>query len=261
MAFDAPAGDAAPRPRRRRGAGTVLAILGAILGIAVLAVVADVLGRQMAEAEFEHQLEANLPASVTGTVDVDIHGVSFLAQLAAQRYEHVSISSADLVAAGIPLLVEAELADVTAGATPVAGRLDGTVTLSPDAANALVTIPGATSELAFGDGTVAFTSEVEVLGFPLAVDAEGTVGLDGREVVVDLTSLRFQAGGLEANPQDIWPELGDSRIPICAEQYLPQGVALSGLDVAPDGVTARFAAQDLALDEASLATTGSCDAG
>lgn len=261
MATAIPVGRAAPGPRRRRRAWTLVAVIGAVLGLAALAVAADLLGRQMAEAEFEHQLEENLPPGVTGTFDVDIHGLSFLAQLIGQRYEEVEVSSGDLAAAGVPLVLHGTLYDVTTGAVPVAGRLEGDLRLSPEAANSLVTIPGATSELAFGDGTVAFTSSVEVLGFPMAVDAIGSVGLDGREIVVDLTSLRFQAGGLEADPQDIWPELGDSRIPICVEQHLPQGVRLSDLSVAPDGVTASFAAEQLPLDEASLATRGSCDAG
>lgn len=261
MASTRPSTPHDPARQGRRRAWTIVAVVGAVLGIAILAVVADIVGRQMGEAQLERQLEANLPAGTTGTFDVTIHGFSFLAQLAQQRYEQVDIASGDLAAAGIPLVLEGSLFDVTAGDAPVAGRLEGDLRLSPEAANALITIPGATSGLTFGDGTVAFTSSIDVLGFPLAVDAAGTVALEGHDVVIDLTSLRFQAGGLDADPQDIWPEFGDARIPVCVEQYLPAGVRLADLAVSPDGITASFAAEQLPLDEASLATRGTCAAG
>lgn len=248
----------APGPRRRRRGLIALVVAGSALLLGILGVVADVIARNMAEAEFAHQLEQSLPTGASGHFQVDIHGFSFLWQALQQRYERVEVRSDDLSAAGIPLVLEAEAKDVSTGAAPVAGSLDGSLRLSPEAANSLVTIPGATSQMTFGDGTVAFTSEVSVLGFPMGVDAEGTVGLDGHEIIVDLTTLRFQMGGMDADPHDIWPEFGSSRIPICVEQWLPQGVRLSDLHVAPDGVTARFEAEQLKLDEASLAQHGSC---
>jgi hypothetical protein len=52
--------------------------------------------------------------------------------------------------------------------------------------------------------------------------------------------------------------LGEDPLAVCVAEYLPEGVDVHDLAITPGTVTVELRAQELMLDEASLARTGTC---
>lgn len=233
----------------------IILILGAF---AAALIVAEFLGRTIAQSELEARIEQELPEGVAGHVDARIGGGLFLPQFVSGNFSEVSLTSRDLKAGVLPLEVSAKLTGVHLEGQPHADHVQGTVTLTPEAAGQAIGIPGVVENLEFRDGQLAFVSEVKVLGVPIGVDVVAGLGLSNGQVMLDVQQTKAHLGEVSIDPNSIWPGLGDGGLPVCGEEYLPDEVNLTDLTVRTTGVVATFSGDNLPLDAQHLASRGSC---
>lgn len=255
--------EAAPPPRRRlSGAARAWIIVGAILvGIAVLLVIADIVVRGIAEQQVAEQIEADLPDGVEGQVDVSIGGFSVLAQYLSGTMDNVALSAPELTVEGSPIAVEVNLQGVPVDfASPVA-QVNATVTADEAAVNDLIAIAGVEGGLTLGDNAVAYSQTIELFSLPIPINVEVTATpvAAGDTVVLDSVGLDVSAGGGSLDLTGIAERvIGDNPIEICVAERLPEGVEVTAIQVTEGSVRIVAEARDLRVDEASLATTGSC---
>ncbi|WP_448003951.1 LmeA family phospholipid-binding protein [Agromyces bauzanensis] len=247
------------RPRRRAGRiwGTVAAI---IVAFAALLVVADVVVRDIAEDRFGEQIRANLPDGIDGEVDVKIGGFSVIAQYLAGTMDRIELSAPELDVNGTPVAVdvigEGVPVDLASPVTAVAG----TITVDEESLSRLVTVPGVNGAFTLGDGVVGYAGTIEVLGLSLDYSATARPTAAGETVLLLPEGVEITSGaGVVDVSVVVGRLLGDDPLAICVAQYLPEGVEVHDLAIAPGTATVELRAKGLMLDEASLARTGSCD--
>lgn len=253
--------EASAPPRRRNRAARAWIIVGVIVVVlAALVVVADLVVRNVAEARFADEVEANLPDGVGGEVDVTLGGFSVIAQYLSGSMDRVELSAPQLTVDGVPIAVDVVGEGVPVDLAAPVDRMTATVEADAEAINRLIQVQGVEGDLAFGDGTVGYTDSIRFLGLPVEfsvtarpVAAGDTVLLEPEGVEVGALGGSFDASGL------VDRILGDDPIPVCVAEHLPQGVEVQQIVVRPDGATVALQADGLRLDEASLATKGSCD--
>jgi hypothetical protein len=248
--------------RRGRAARIWITVIAIVVVLGGLLVVADVVVRNIAEQQVADQLEQNLPDGVEGDVDVTIGGVSVIAQYLSGSMDRVELSAPELAVAGVPISVEVEARDVPPRLDAPVGHVTATIEADEAAVNQLVQVPGVRGELAFGDGTVGYSDTVEVFGLPIDYTATARPVAAGEQVLLEPIGVEVGAGGGVIDVSDLVDRLmGDEPIPVCVAAYLPEGVEVQRIAVQPDAVSVGLEASGLSLDEASLATTGTCPAG
>ncbi len=89
----APSADGSGRSPRGRAARVWITVVAVVAALAALVVVADVITRNVAEARFAEEIEANLPDGVEGDVGVTIGGLSVIAQYLSGTMQHVELSA------------------------------------------------------------------------------------------------------------------------------------------------------------------------
>ena len=253
----APPADRRPRGRAARIWITVVAI---VVALVALVVVADVIVRNIAEARFAEEIEANLPDGVEGDVGVTIGGLSVIAQYLSGTMQRVELSAPELDVEGVPIAVDVVGEGVPVDLASPVGHLTATIEADAAAVNRLIDVQGIEGELAFGDGTVGYTDSVRFLGFPIEFTVTARPTAAGDTVLLEPVGVDVAAGGGSIDVSGIVDRLlGDDPIPVCVAEHLPAGVEVQQLTVEPAGATVALQADGLRLDEASLATLGSCD--
>lgn len=246
-----------PRGRATRIWITVVAI---VVALVALVVVADVILRNVAEARFAEEIEANLPDGVEGDVAVTIGGLSVIAQYLSGSMQHVELSAPELIVEGVPIAVDVVGRGVPVDLASPVEHLTATLEADEAAVNHLVDVQGIAGELAFGDGTVGYTDSVRLLGFPIEFTVTARPTAAGDTVLLEPVGVDVAAGGGSIDVSGIVDRLlGDDPLPVCVAERLPAGVEVQQLTVEPTGATVILEASGLRLDEASLATTGTCD--
>ncbi len=248
-------------PRRRTSGGTrALIVVGMILVVVVgLLVLVETVGRGIAERNIATSIEQSLPEGVEGEVDVQIRGVSALWQVLRGSMDEIVASAPDLDVYGVPVD-----ATVTGYGVPLAqgGTVERAVAVASvdeAAVDAIAEAQGVTGGLELGEGTVAYTDEITVFGFPIGFSITAEPEAAGDRVLLAPVAAEVLAGGGSIDASGLVDRvLGGEPLPICVADRLPEGVEVTGLDVASDGVTVRLAASDVPLVEDTLATTGSC---
>lgn len=233
--------------RRRSGCLVVLAVV--LLIVAGVLVVADRVGRGVAEERVAEQLAQR--GGLAGTPDVEIDGFPFLTQAIGGEYEDIRIhltaeelgqpagTRADVSLRG----VQVALSDALSGSVeeiPV-DRVDGTATLSYDLL--AEQLGGDTTLAPEGDG-IRLTQTVEVLGFDVGLTAFGTVALEGQDVVIDVQDASAGAVDVPGFVVDQAAERLDLRY---AVPTLPFGLQLTSVVPAAEGVDVRVEATDTVL--------------
>jgi LmeA-like phospholipid-binding len=253
----APTADRRPRGRAARIWITVVAI---VVALVALVVVADVIVRNIAEARFAEEIEANLPDGVEGDVGVTIGGLSVIAQYLSGTMQRVELSAPELDVEGVPIAVDVVGEGVPVDLASPVGHLTATIEADAAAVNRLIDVQGVEGELAFGDGTVGYTDSVRFLGFPIEFTVTARPTAAGDTVLLEPVGVDVAAGGGSIDVSGIVDRLlGDDPIAVCVAEHLPAGVEVQQLTVSPTGATVALQADGLRLDEASLATLGSCD--
>lgn len=248
----------ASRPRRRPGrVWAILAVLVVVL--AALLVVADLVVRSIAEQRFGEQIRANLPEGVDGEVDVTIGGLSVIAQYLSGTMERVEFSAPELDVNGAPVAVDVVGEGVPVDlASPVA-RIAGTITADEASLNRLVAVAGVEGGFTLGDGVVGYAGTLELLGLAIDYSVTARPTAAGGSVLLLPEGVDVGAGGDAVDVSGLVDRLlGEDPLVICVAEYLPEGVDVHDLAVTPDAVTVELRAQELMLDEASLARTGTC---
>lgn len=247
-------------PRRRNRAARIWITLLVILGVLVaLVVVADLIVRNVAEQRVAEQLEQNLPDGVEGDVHVRLGGFSVIAQYLAGSMEQVELSAPELTVNGVPIAVHVEAQDVPPALDAPVGRATATIEASEASVNSLIEVPGVQGDVVLGDGAVAYSDTVRLLGLPIeyTVTARPTAG--GDTVFLEPTGVEVGAGGGAIDVSGLADRiLGDDPIPVCVAEYLPVGVDVQQIAVEPGSATVTLGATGISLDEQSLATRGSC---
>ncbi|MDR6904546.1 hypothetical protein J2X63_000232 [Agromyces sp. 3263] len=258
--------DAAP-PRRRlsRAARIWITVVAIVVALVALVVVADIVIRNVAEARVAEEIRANLPDEVSGDVDVTIGGFSVIAQYLSGSMQQVELSAPELAVQGVPVSVDVVAQDVPVDLASPVGQLTATIQASPEAVNQLVAsqgIEGVDGDLTFGDGTVGYTGSVSLLGFPIDYTVTARPTAAGDTVLLEPVGVELGSGGGSFDVSGLVDRLlGDDPVPVCVAQYLPEGVEVQQIAVAPAGAVVTLEGDGLRLDQATLSQTGSCPAG
>ena len=223
-----------------------MVLLALLTGVVV---VVDRVAVGIAEDRVAQQIAER--AGLAGTPEVDITGFPFLTQAVAGRWSDVRVeltadqlgqpagTRADVSMRGVRL----PLLDAVSGAVdevPVE-RVDGTATLSYDL---LAEAVGGNTTLTPEAGGVRITRTVEALGVEVPVTATGTLGLDGQELVMDVTEAEAAGADVPGFVLDRADDLLDLRY---AVPTLPFGLQLTGVRPESDGVHVRVEATDTVL--------------
>jgi hypothetical protein len=236
-----------------------------VVALVALVVVADLVIRNVAEARVAEEIQANLPDGVSGDVDVTIGGFSVIRQYLSGSMDQVELSAPELAVQGVPIGVVVLAQDVPVDLASPVGRLTATIQASPEAVNQLVAaqdIEGVDGDLAFGDGTVAYTGSARLLGFPIEYTVTARPTAAGDTVLLEPVGVEVGSGGGSFDVSGLVDRLlGDDPVPVCVAQYLPEGVEVQQIAVDPTGAVVTLEGDGLRLDEATLSQTGSCPAG
>lgn len=249
--------EAKPVARRRgRGFGIfVFVLLGIVVVLGILAVVADLVVRTVAEDQAEKQISQQL-GDAAGPVDVQIGGFSMLWQLVQGTIEQATISSAGSSGG---LSFDFDVRDVPTDLSGSTGAITGTVTADAATVNGLAAVQESGGAISFGDGQVTYARDftIPLVNTVVPVDVVATPSITSEGRVISLTpttaSLRDTSVSL-----DLAPFIGGYAFDVCAAQYLPQGTTLTAVDVTPSAATLDVTSPGLPISSSGIGTKGSC---
>lgn len=251
---------AAPSPSRsgRTTGRVLLVLLVVVLVLGAIAVVADIVVRQVAQQQIAASIEQELPEGVEGEVDVRIGGFSVIAQYLSGRMDEVELSAPELAVQGSPMAVRIVGRGVPTDLSKPVGHLDGTITIGQDSLNALVDAPEI-GDVTLGDGTIGYEASASVLGLDVDYSATATAEAAGEQVLLTPVDVTVGALGGSIDVSELVTRLlGDEPVAVCVAEQLPEGLRVERIEVSPGVATVRFGAERFVLDEASLSTKGSC---
>lgn len=253
------------RPRRRRGGAGWFSLFAIVAVLAAIVVVGDRVAAKYATDELRGELVAELSShgvQYTSTT-VTIGGFPFLTQVAAGRYDDITIDMSNVRLESstgrevtLPTLhvvatgVEANTADVMRGtAKVVADQVTGTAVVSFGTLETLVDYTRySLSEVKFTESTggLKVTAKADVLGTQVPIAATAEVSVVDGALAVKLRDA--QAVGLEA-PAPVRDYLGGLVQSTLAAQLpqLPFGLTLDQVVVQPDGLAITATGADVPL--------------
>lgn len=253
-------GDAPARPaRRRRALRRALLSVGVVVVAVGLFFAADAVVRQIAVNMTRDQIEKSLPSDVTAkNLSVTVDGFSVIAQLMTGRLEKVELRSSDVRVQGNRVSASVVARGVPLDSSKPVQQIEGTMVIGQDAVNAFVDLPNGTT-VTLRRNEVGLKGTGQILGIDVGYTASVSPVLqNGDTVVLTPVSVSVSAGGGAFDVTRFAKDLVPSSIPICVAQYLPKGVEATGLAVHDRSATVAVSARDLALDERSLQSRGSC---
>ena len=247
--------ESVPR-RRRRGLGVVIALVVVVV-LAVGVVVADVSLRAYAEDRASSEIAASLPDTVDGDIEVSIDGFSFLQQYLSGTFERVTLDAPALTVSGVPVDAHVVATGVPADLSKPVGTASATLTLSQDAVNSVIEVPGAAT-LTLDDEAVGYDGTISFLGLTIDYLVTASVSVTPDSIVLTPQKATVTAGSAVVDASGALDAVLDESIPVCVASYLPQGVELADLTISPGQATVVLRASDLSIDETSLRTLGVC---
>ncbi|WP_156351852.1 MULTISPECIES: LmeA family phospholipid-binding protein [unclassified Agreia] len=248
-------GEANTKPRRRtRG---IVVLLATVVVLAVVVVVADIALRAYAEDRARAEISSSLPDTVDGKVDVEIGGFSFLQQYLSGTFDRVTLDAPALSVDGVPVTAHVEAEGVPTDLSKPVGAVSARLSLSEDAVNSVIQVPGAAA-LTLGDQSVGYDGSISVLGLTLEYLVTAGVSVTADSVVLTPETASLTAGSTVIDASSAVNAVLDTSIPLCIADRLPQGVTLTSLTVVPGSATVALSAADFTLDETSLRSMGTC---
>lgn len=249
----------APR-RRRHPLRNALVGLAVLLILAVVAlVVGDNLFRAAAQTQVERSVESSLPGGVTGTVHARIGGFSALQQWLRGRFDEVTLTSDGLRINGGTASAHVLVHGLPVDGTGSIRSASGTLTISQASLTNLAPLAAAdVSPPKLGDGSLTTSLQRSVLGVPITVDVTLVPSVRGKYVQLDPTKAQLRSGVISVPGTAIVHTLLPNGISVCAAEYLPPGVRLTGLHVHPGSADLAFTAGRLRLADLQRGATGSC---
>jgi hypothetical protein len=254
-----PGADAPARRRRPRWLKLLLGIGIPVVVIVVLLVVVDSAARAYAEQRVSDEIEKNLPSDVKGQVHTHIGGFSVLQQYLSGTFQRVELDAPQVVAKGAPLSAKVVATGVPADFSKPIADVTGTLTISQDSLNKLVQIPGATGDITLGSGTIGYDGSIDLLGLPVGYTVTATPKAAGDQVLLTADKASLKTGAGNVNLDRLLQALtSQGPFPVCAAQYLPEGVQVSDIQVTPGQATVTLTASDVVMDQKFLNSKGSC---
>lgn len=255
-----PAPASAPaRTARPRWLKTLVWTAVSLAALILVLVVADSVTRAVAESRVATEIEKNLPSTVKGDVTVHIGGFSVLAQFLAGSFESVDLEAPHATVNGAPLSASVHATGVPADFSKPIKSATGTLSISEASLNKLVTIPGATGDITLGNGVIGYDGTIDLLGLPVGYTVTATPKAAGDTVLLTPGKATVSAGSGDVNVTRLLQALTASGpFPVCAAQYLPDGVEVSDIQVTPNHATVTLTASDFVMDEKFLHSKGSC---
>jgi len=250
----------APAPRRRPRWQRLLLTVGIpVVAVVVLLVVVDSVARAYAEQRVSAEIEKNLPAGVSGQVSTHIGGFSVLQQYLFGSFERVELDAPRLVVQGAPLNATIVATGVPTDFSKPIADATGTLSIGPAALNTLVKIPGATGDITLGPGTIGYDGKIDLLGLPVGYTVTATPKADGKQVLLQPDKASLKTGAGSVNLGRLLEALtARGPFPVCAAQYLPDGVQVANIAVTPTEATVQLTASGFVLDQHFLTSKGSC---
>lgn len=245
-------------PRLSKRAKTVTIVVAAVIVLAVGVVVADFGLRAYAEGRVRAGIVDNLPANVTGDIDVTIGGGSFLQQYLAGSFDEVTLVTKDFEVDGVPIAATVVASDVPTDQTKPVPRASVSVSLSEEGVNRFLSIPGS-NRIVMGDGTVGYQGSFQVFGLTFGYDATAVAEPSGRDVRLTPNGATLSAGSASIDVGGALKAVIADPISICVAKYLPERVQLTSITPSPGQVTVTADATDLLLTADALKAPGSCD--
>ncbi|AAT88615.1 hypothetical protein Lxx06820 [Leifsonia xyli subsp. xyli str. CTCB07] len=155
-----------------------------LAALAILLVATDAIARSVLEQRVAAEIEKSLPETVKADVDVRIGGLSVLQQLLAGQFESVDLLAPRATVAGAPLSFRVHATGVpTDLGVPIASAT-GTLSVSQDSLNKLVTVPGVTGDLTLQQGAVGYDGRLDLLGLPVGYTVSAKPEAAGKEVLL-----------------------------------------------------------------------------
>lgn len=247
------------RRRRRRWPLVLLVVVVVVLALAgVAAAVADGIVRDRAEQQIAAGVESNLPEGVRGDVTARVDGFSVLLQLLQGSFDHVSLRTSGLTVAGADASGSAELYGVPVDGGSVS-RATVAMTVGQRAFRNLPALQKVDATAPqFGDGTVSTSLQQSFLGVAVTVKVALKPSLDGQVVHLAPSAATLTAGPASVPATAIVQQLLPDGLDICAAQYLPKPIELTGLQVRSGEIRATLAARDVDPTKLSADDTGTC---
>lgn len=254
--------------KRRRPARRLLVTLIVLLALVGIFFAADAGLRGYAQNRVASEIDAGLPAGVTGDVDVAIGGTSVIVQYLTGSFERVELTAPTLTVNDVPASVSIVATGVPTDTSQPIGHVDGTIDLDQAALNALLqtalaeadAAPAARdAELELGTDTVTYTGEMSVFGLAVGYQATATPSVTADSLVLTPTDAQVTSGAGSLDVSGLVNlALGENPISLCVAGYLPQGVTLSDVQTTPARARITLESSTLTLTEQSLTTLGSC---
>lgn len=256
MAF----GVESPRQREnKRWPKVVIGIAIAVVALVVAFFIADAVLRSVAEKKVSSEITSNLPSSVTGDVAVKIAGPSVIAQYLGGTFQQVSLNAPKLKVQGNPIDVEVVATGVPTDLSKPVGNVHGTLSADAATVNSFIKVPGSTSDLTLGNGTVSYHGKATLFGISIGYEVAVKPVPRAGSILLEPTHAKLTTGGFGFDVSKPLTQLLAANPPsVCVAQYLPKGVNITGITITSGTATVELDAPSLVLTQQALATKGSC---
>ena len=252
----------------RRPARRLLVTLLVVIVLVGVFFAVDAGLRGYAQTRIAGEIDANLPAGVTGDVDVAIGGTSVIVQYLTGSFERVELTAPALSVNDVPASVSIVATGVPTDTSRPIGHVDGAIDLDQAALNALLQTalaeadadPAARdAQLELGTDQITYTGELSVFGLSIGYQATATPSVTDDSLVLTPTDAQVTSGAGSLDVSSLVDlALGSTPISLCVADYLPQGVTLSAVQTTPERARITLESSTLTLTEQSLTTLGSC---
>jgi hypothetical protein len=249
----------APDQKKRHWIKRVIVAGGIVVLLVIAFFVADAALRAYAENRVADEIKGELPTGfIANDLTVDVGGFSIIGQYLAGSFDTVRLD-AHVTMNGVPASASIVAHEVPVDFTQPVGSITGSMVLDQDAANRLVKIPGATSKITFGDGTVGYSGAATLFGLPLTYTAVVVPTADGTTILLAPKSVKLTGGPAGLDLSGIVSQvLGDKPFPLCVAQFLPKGVTVTDISIHKGSANATVSARDIVLDQKTFENLGSC---
>lgn len=252
------AGGAPTKRRRRRRVGWIVAGI-VVVALAGAAVAGEFVFRAVATAQVAKTVEQSLPSGVTGSVHARLGGTSVLWQWLHGSFDDVTLTTSDLKINGGAASASVHVQGLPTTDSGTVRSATGTLTVSQATVRSLEPLKAAdVGEPTLGDGSISTSLQRTVLGIPITVGVTLTPSLAGDTIHLKPVKAQLTSGFVSVPGTALVQALLPDGISVCTAQYLPPGLALTGLEVREGSATLEVRATDLALDALEQGKTGHC---
>ncbi|MEO7015635.1 MAG: DUF2993 domain-containing protein, partial [Leifsonia sp.] len=197
------------------------------------------------------------PDGAAGNVKVTIGGGSVVAQYLSGSFDDVRVSIPKLTAAGATSALDLRASGVSTDLGKPVKRLDGSVTFGPESLAAVIPYPGV-SQPKLGDGIVTFTGTQTVAGHSITYSVTAVPSVSGASVVFTPKTAAVTAGATAAEQPTVVGQLMAQKPAVCLAKYVPKDTKLTGVRVAPSGLSLTFAGTQVTLSGQTFRPDGTC---